>query len=214
MMNAYLFYPNSAWRSEGSYDDMKSIIQDLGLDTIFRIAAQSVELENGEIKRVLEPDPFLVETMRKVMMVPIADKEVLYYRQAILKDALENPAIFEELYSITSEILTDWDKLGRRINDKTANRNRPAGVITQINLLRLFVDGLSRLKNSARTWKDTVKATGLKAFAGRLEEQFSDEREVELTKLLEDISFFLDSKPMEGEKKTRSVEAENIPERK
>ena len=200
MMHSYLLYPDKAWMNEGAYDDMKSIIQDLGLDTIFRIASQMYEEENGDVKKVLPPDPFIMETMRKVMMVPIADRDTVYFRQEIMKDVLKVPEVATGLYEISTWVLKEWDKLGRHVKDKMSNKTDASRVMTQIRLVSLFVEGLAKIKTLLREHKDELKSVGLTALAGRIEDRFSDEREEKLRNLLKEIVFYVSNEQIQEER--------------
>ena len=48
-MNTYLLYPNKDWVNIENYFDHQSIVQDLGLKTLFSAAAKAVNKENGEV---------------------------------------------------------------------------------------------------------------------------------------------------------------------
>ena len=50
-MKACLLYAQREWSGEERYFDEKAIVQDLGLDTLFRAAASEVVLEEGKVKK-------------------------------------------------------------------------------------------------------------------------------------------------------------------
>ena len=89
-MNVYLLYPQKDWVNTESYFVSQSIVQDLGLKTLFSAAAKGVIKENGEVKSIEDADSYLYETMKKVMLVPLHTKEEIYYRQQIMQDCIDN----------------------------------------------------------------------------------------------------------------------------
>jgi len=192
-MNVFLLYPGKEWTYPGRYFDEKAIIQDLGLKTLFSAAAKEIIKEEGKIKRIQEADPVLEDAMKKVVMVPLDTKEEILYRQEILRDCCEQETFIRRLYDISSDILNNWDKLGRRASRKAGART-PRTLVTQIHILQLFVNGLSELKILLDEYKEALCSKGFLALRDRLREEFSDEKEKMLGKLLKDVAFYANEK--------------------
>lgn len=193
-MNAYLLYPDREWSNAGHYYDEKAIIQDLGLNTLFRAAAREIQKDGDKIVRLGEPVPFLESTMKKVMMVPLETEEEILYRQDILKDCLAREDFIRELYAFSAQILTDWDKLGRKAGGKLGTRNSPRALIAEIHVLQLFVKSLSGLKALFAKYGEAIRSEGLRSLRERLDREFSDELEADLGRILEGIAFYANDK--------------------
>lgn len=191
-MKAFLLYRQKEWINTGRYYDYKSIVQDLGLNTLFMAAAKDMEKEDGKVKLVQEADVFIVETMKQVMMVPLTTEEEIRYRQDILKDCLEDEALIIELYELSAKILQKWDKLGRRVGTTGGDRSSARNLVTEIHLLQLFVDSLGSLKDILG--KHTLHSEGFAGLKKRLEEEFSAGLEQDLRRILDDVAFFANEK--------------------
>lgn len=191
-MKAFLLYKQKEWVNSGRYYDHKSIIQDLGLNTLFMASAKDMEKEDGEVKLVQEADAFIVETMKQVMLVPLATEEEICYRQDILKDCLEDEALICELYELSAKTLQKWDKLGRRVGTKGGDRSLAGNLVTEIHLLQLFVDSLGGLKEILES--HAFCSEGFAGLKNRLEEGFPAGLERDLKRILNDVAFFANEK--------------------
>ncbi|MCM1568235.1 MAG: hypothetical protein NC081_02160 [Roseburia sp.] len=191
-MKVYLLYSQKEWMNIESYYDTKSIIQDLGLKALFSAASRDVVQKNGKVAYIQHEDPFLAETMRKVMMRPLNTKEEILFRQGVLKDCFSREAFICDLYDMTTDMLEQWDKLGRKDKSKTGSQSPVAVLITQIHLLKLFVTSLSRIKSLFAEYQNRFSSRGLQSLYERLCEEYSEETEECLNKILQDISFYTD----------------------
>lgn len=189
-MNACLLYENKDWTNVEPYSDAPSIIQDLGLKTLFEAASKEVEKDGDRVKSIKKADAYLAETMKKVMMVPLQSPEEIKYRQDVLQDCLTREAFTCELYDVATQMLVQWDKLGRKSADKSGGRNPSAILMEDIQLLELFVKTLSRVKKLFEEHQERFSSKGLLSFYERLCGEFSEETEQSLYKILEDISFY------------------------
>ena len=64
-MNAFLLYSDREWVGNTKYFDSGSIVQDLGLKTLFMNAGKDVEFENGAVKKIKEQDHSIRDTKDK-----------------------------------------------------------------------------------------------------------------------------------------------------
>ena len=131
-MKAFLLYRQREWVNTGRYYDYKSIVQDLGLNTLFTAAAKDMEQEDGRVKLVQEADTFILDTMKQVMMVPLATEEEICYRQDVLRDCFEDEALIGEVYELSAKTLQKWDKLGRRVSTTGGDRSSARNLVTEI----------------------------------------------------------------------------------
>ena len=90
--------------TDGTYFDAESIQKDLNLNALFQAAGRRLIRENGSVKRIEKEDPWLTDTMRKVLMVPLVSKEEIEYRQAVLKDCARQEETLRALYRTLHEI--------------------------------------------------------------------------------------------------------------
>lgn len=191
-MKAYLLYEDKEWVNTRQYSDARNIIQDLGLATLFGASAREIEKEDGKVKQISEADVFLEETMKQVMLVPLETEKQVVYRQEILQNCLKDEALIRELYELSGDVLTRWDKLGRRANAKAGDRKSVRSLITEIHVLQLFTDGLGKLKTLLES--HSLEAEGFRRLKERLAEEFPGELEKNLRKILENLSFYANEK--------------------
>ena len=189
-MNVNLLYSDREWVNVKKYFDAKSIVQDLGLKTLFTNAGKDVVFENETAKKIKEQDPYITDTMSKVMVVPLETKEEIVYRQKIIKDCLENEDFIKKLYVIANRVIVEWDKLGRK-TVYNGKQDAAAWAVTQIHLTELFAQGLKEIKKAFREHLTFLQSEGLKNLNARLKEEFSDECEKRTDKLLHDVSFYV-----------------------
>ena len=189
-MNAFLLYSDREWTGVRKYFDAKSIVRDLGLKTLYMNAGKDVVFENGVAKKIKEQDAFITDTMSRVMVAPLETKEEIIYRQRILKDCLNNEDFIGELYKLANTIVVEWDKLGRK-SGYTGKTDVAGFAVMRIHLTELFADGLKKLKKLFRGHMVLFESEGLKAFGTRLKEEFSDEYEKKIAKLIHDVSFYV-----------------------
>ena len=193
-MNVNMLYVDRDWNNMGRYIDEKNIVQDLGLRTLFLTAAKEIVKEDGKIKFLKEADPYLEDTMKKVMLVPVKTEEELLYRQEIMRDCLEQEDFIQRLYALAAEALDRWDKLGRRASQKSSVLNSSRNLVTQIHVLQLFVTYLTRLRKLFREYTGKFSSRGLRSLEKRLGEVFSDRKAAGLERILKDVAFYANEK--------------------
>lgn len=204
-MNVFLLYENSDRLGEKPYYDGKSIVQDLGLKALFLAAAKEVIYENESVKRIEKEDIYIQDTMRKIMLVPLEDKEAMTYRQEVVRDAFNREELMRELYSISSHLLQEWNKLGRGLKDKLSQSNPVTKLTSDIMVAHLFYDALVRIRELLEDPAQELTSRGLKGLRKRLREEFSPERQEYVRKILQDVSFYVDGMDQEDEARDQVV---------
>lgn len=189
-MNSYLLYKFNDYLTDAPYFDSKSIVQDLGLKTLFMAAAKEVVYDGNEVKSIKPEDPFILETVKKVMLIPLKNEKEITYRQEIIKDCLKNENFIRSVYAISAEVLKQWKALGRGVMDKTNSRNPVASLISDIQILHAFTKGLRDLKNIFMEYKDSLTSEGLTSLYERLCTEYPEELDAHIRKILQDISFY------------------------
>ena len=204
-MKVCLLYENGERTNEESYYDTASIIKDLGLKALFLAAAKKLVYENGEVKKAEKEDPYLMETLRSVMMIPLHTEEEIVFRQQIVNDCLDHEELIRGLYGISSELIRKWSDLGRGPREKMQQSNPVIKLTTDIKVLHLFCDSLSAIKTLFEEEGKELSSKGLNAFRDELFRVFSKEREEYVKKVLADISFYTDGTDQEDEGKDQVV---------
>lgn len=191
-MKVCLLYEDREWAREEKYYDSASIIQDLGLKALFLVASKRLVWENGTVKSVEDEDPYLGDTLRSVMMIPLASKEQIEYRHEVIKDSLKHEKTVRDLYRISCELFAKWNELGRGPKERKQQSNPVIKLMTDIREIALFCDTLSRIKSLVRQQDEEFSSRGFRTFREDLAEAFSDEREEHIRRVLGDISFYTD----------------------
>ncbi len=214
-MNVCLLYRDADRErlSEGTYGDADSMIRDLGLRALFQAAGRRLIREDGRVVRVEKEDPYLVETMRTVVMIPLTSAEEIEYRLAIVRDSLRQEDLLRALYRVSAETLTKWDDLGRRPGEKTHQRNPAARLIDGIRTLRLFCGALREIREllegedpaTGKPRQEAFESEGLRDFCARFRASFPEEREAAVRKVLDDVAFFTDTADEEDGLKNRTL---------
>ncbi len=203
-MKVCLLYENNERLIGEGYYDQESIIQDLGLKSVFSVSAKDLVYEDGNVKKVEQEDLFLTDALRRVMMVPLRTKEEIVYRQEIVKDFLANEEQVRELYDISRDVVFKWGTLGKIPGEKAKQSNPVTRLTTDIRIIRLLCDSLSRVRHVMEEgWEPSSK--GLKNFKKDLSLNFSREREENIRRVLDDISFYTDGSDEEDSGKGRTV---------
>ncbi|MBR4502911.1 MAG: hypothetical protein IKP22_13685 [Clostridia bacterium] len=199
-MNVCLLYRDSDRPGNRAYEDADNIIRDLGLKALFQDSARRLKTDSGKVLSVEEEDPFIAETMRRVMMIPLSSREEVEYRHAVLKDCIRHEDLVRTLYLISCRTLEEWNMLGRGGREKAQQVNPAVKLAESICALRLLCDSLREIRElaagedreSGKPLSEGFASEGFRSFFRRLREVFSEEREREALKVLEDISFFMD----------------------
>ena len=197
-MNSFLLYDQTDKLMDPPYYDAKSIIQDLGLKALFLSAAKEVIYEeSGQVKKIGKEDLYIQDCMRKVMMIPLRTEEAIKYRQDILRDFLENEDLIRSLYEISSKVLEEWNKLGRGVMEKMSNSNPAAKLISDIRVISLLTANLRTIRDLLEERKEKLHSHGLRSLLKRLKEEYSEEREAYVQKILTDIDFYVGDRETE-----------------
>ena len=91
-MKAFLMYRDRDFDLKGDLPpNAAELTQDLELDTLFGAMAAG--------------DAFLLEVAKKAVLASLDEPEAILYRQHVLADCLEQPAIVREMYAIAVEAI-------------------------------------------------------------------------------------------------------------
>lgn len=194
-MKVHLLFEDREWSKKNTYYDTKAIIDDLNLDVFFKTAARNQEKQTGTVQALGKEDGYLADVMEQVMMVPLSSREEILFRQNVLKDFLSVQGLAEYLYSLSDDLMLEWDKLGRKDMKKDYQETN-GYLINRIKMLYIFLDKLSELKQYLIKKREVLESKGLINLICGLEESFGEENEAYLRQLLKSLSFFCEGEAM------------------
>lgn len=203
-MKVCLLYEDRERADAEPYYDTKSIVQDLGLNTLFLASAKELTYENGELKKLEAADPYLIETLGNIMMVPLASQEEIRFRQDVVADSLKAPDMVRGLYRISTDTLNRWNELGRGIRARLRQGSPVTKLTTEIRVLHLLCDALAEIRGLMEQ-QENLSSRGFLAFREEFYRAFSKEREEIVRKILADISFYTDGLDQKDEGRDQLV---------
>ncbi len=201
-MRVCLLYDEIERNNREKYYDTASISKDLGLKSVFNAASKKLIYDrNGELQKSDDPDQYLSETLKAVMMTPLYTKEEIAFRQEMIKDSLAHEDLTRSLYEVSKNMLRRWSELGRVPAETFQQGNPRAKLLNDIIILDLFMTSLSKVKELLEG-VDDLTAKGFITLKKEFLESYSEDREQYVRTVLEDISFYTDGvSPDEGPKK-------------
>ncbi|MBP3754792.1 MAG: hypothetical protein J6I66_08035 [Lachnospiraceae bacterium] len=201
-MRVCLLYEDTDRSNREKYYDTASIAKDLGLKSVFSAASKKLIYDrNGELQKTSDPDQYLAETMKAVMMTPLYTKEEIDFRQEMIRDCLAHEDLTRSLYEVSKNMLRRWSELGRVPAETFQQGNPQAKLLNDIIILELFMNSLSEVKSLLEA-VDDFTAKGFITLKKEFLESYSEEREQYVKTVLEDISFYTEGvKTEEGPKK-------------
>jgi hypothetical protein len=126
--------------------------QDLELDTLFRAMA--------------EGDKFLLEVARAAVLASMSDNTAIIYRQDILRDCLDHPAVVRELYGLAIAGIE-----AAKIPWRFSFSRNPGSVLSgAISVLELFLEVLKRMRQLADDHATKFRSAGFTAFFAMITE--------------------------------------------
>jgi hypothetical protein len=157
-MKAFLMYRDRDFDLNcGQPANAAELTQDLNLNTLFRAMAAGNE--------------FLLEVAQKAVLASICEPDAILYRQQILADCLERSDIIREMYAIGVEAVEAEKKVWRWMRSQYAD-----GVLHQsLEVMRLFVDLLRRLRQTADEHGTKFRSEGFTRLFGMLAKELDDE---------------------------------------
>lgn len=132
------------------------LTQDLELNTLFDA------MSNG--------DKFLREVARRVLFAGADDPETVLYRQAILRDVLDNPALVRQIYQITLEV----QERKRRNWLGVYGRSSTSVLSGAVELLLMFVELLRELRSLADSHAGQFRSEGFTRFFAMVQAELDD----------------------------------------
>ncbi len=117
-------------------------------------------------------DEFLFETAKRAVLSSLRDPEAIVYRQRVLADCLERPAIIRQLYGLAIEALESE----RTVGFGFWRSDRPDTTLRRsVQVLSLQVEVLKRLRQIADQQADDFHSGGFTRFFAMLREELADD---------------------------------------
>lgn len=137
----------------------QALTQDLELNTLWNSMASG--------------DEFLFDVARKAILTGINnDMDTILFRQNILIDCLENPAVIRKLYEIAVDAIAHKKKPYWGI----FSFNYPSSILsTSIEVMQMFVDNLKKLRTIADENSGKFKSEGFRTLFSLLQKELNDE---------------------------------------
>ncbi|HML39584.1 MAG TPA: hypothetical protein PKD23_02770 [Bellilinea sp.] len=116
-------------------------------------------------------DGFLFDIVKEAILTSIDDMDSILYRQEIMKDCLNNPAVIREIYQIP---IKSKDREHRRWLGIFTHS--PSGVLSSsVSLMEMFVVLLKELKKIAEEHSNEFKSEGFERFFSMILSELDDE---------------------------------------
>ncbi|MBA4383318.1 MAG: DNA mismatch repair protein MutS [Anaerolinea sp.] len=116
-------------------------------------------------------DSFLFDIVKEAILTSIDDMDSILYRQEIMKDCLNNPAVIRKIYQIP---IKSKDREHRRWLGTFTHS--PSGVLSSsVSLMEMFVVLLKELKKIADEHSNEFKSEGFERFFSMIKSELDDE---------------------------------------
>ena len=171
-MKAFLLHRDRDFDLEAELPAQEAALtQDLELETLLSTMAAG--------------DPLLFELARRALLLGLRDPEAIVYRQQVMRDCLERPAVVRELYALAGEALKAEKSVwigGLRDSPRTS-------LSSGLRKMEVFVGFLRRLREMAEEHADKFSCPGFTRFFAMLQQELSDAYLAEVESQLKDLGF-------------------------
>jgi DNA mismatch repair ATPase MutS len=158
-MNVYLMYRDRDFDAKAQLPwNQKALEQDLELQVLYEAMAQR--------------DEFLLQVVKKAVLLSLFDGQAIRYRQGILEDCIRNPQAVHELYGITLEAI----KRRRESWFGGYSRYYPSSILhSSVELLHSFTELLRRLRVLAERHSEAFHSEGFRSLFAMFRRELSEE---------------------------------------
>ncbi|GBE21661.1 DNA mismatch repair protein MutS [bacterium BMS3Bbin01] len=135
----------------------EALVQDLALDTLFDTMA-------GD-------DRFVLDVVKTAVLSSLVDPDAVVYRQGILRDCLDHPAVVREIYDVAVEAIEAERKVHWGLS-----RDSPERILSRsLRVLQVLAGSLRRLREIADQHAGEFRSEGFVRFFGMLAAELTDE---------------------------------------
>ncbi len=155
-MKAYLMYPSRDFGGEELPPGADALTQDLELNTLLRAMAAG--------------DDFVSGVARKALLCGLEDPAEITYRQRILADCLQHPAVVRKIYDVAVQAILAEKRIWWGLTSKY-----PSAILHRsVEAMNLFVDALKRLRALADAHAAAFGSDGFTRFFGMITDELDD----------------------------------------
>jgi DNA mismatch repair ATPase MutS len=147
-----------------------SLIIDLGLNSVLNAMSSG--------------DEFLLKNSTHFLLNSLDSTEKIRYRQEVMQDFMENRGNTVEIYNIAASFVSEAQKQFFWFSD-----NASLSMQISIEIIRLFAEKISKIREIIINMIDVAKSTGLKKFHDVVSSTFSTEYMDSILKNLERLQF-------------------------
>ena len=171
-MKVRLMHPSQDYPLPGKQTPREeALIADLGLYILFQ--------------KMSRDDKQIHEMCRSALLQGLDDPENIRYRQEILRDTLENPAVMRKIYALTKKTLDE-----KRNHWWGISSRYPESVVgSAVNLLEILVKMLREIRSIAVMHGSTFRSRGMTALFSMLEKELQDDYFKEIMEHLDQLAF-------------------------
>lgn len=156
-MKVFLLYSDRDFAVQEPPANVPDLVQDLEMETLFQAMAAG--------------DEFLLGVVRKIVLASLCDTETILYRQAVLRDCLNQPVIIREIYSIAVEAIERehrvWGGLLDRYPESALHRSA--------EVLQIFFELLKRLRKFVDGQRKDFRSEGFQQLFEMLAQELNDD---------------------------------------
>lgn len=171
-MKAFLMYRDRDFDLEQTLpSNQQELAQDLELGALFNAMAFG--------------DSFLFEVAKRAVLASVRDLDSIRYRQDILRDCLKNPAVIRDIYNISVESIGNEKR-----NFWFFGSRYPSSILSRsVDVLRMFVGNLRKLRDLAAEYCDRCQSEGLTVLFAMLRNELTDEYFADIHEHLKQLAF-------------------------
>jgi len=171
-MKAYLLFQDQDFDLQQKLPPQAAaLIQDLELNTLFNAMALG--------------DKFVLEVAREAILSSVTDLDTIRYRQHILEDCLEHPAIVREIYAIAIAAIE-----GEKQHYLGLLSKYPDALLRRsLEVLQMFVGMLKKLRNIADEHADAFESDGFTRLFAMLKKELDDDYFARIQQHLRELQF-------------------------
>jgi len=175
-MNVRLLYLQKESEKTNANINRSEIFADLNLDIILKFMARN--------------DDYIYRTARTVITSPVADKELILYRQEIIADFVRNHDSMIELYEMVKSIIEENERF-KEGSKRITSSNLSNFAMAQNNLghLSILVNGFEKVKRFLDSIYLNFKSRGLITFYEHLCENYSNDFVNEIKASINNMNF-------------------------
>ncbi len=170
-MKVFLMYRNKNFNNKISFPwNSTDLINDFGLNNIFNAMALG--------------DKFLFDIAMKTILNYEYDVDTVLYRQAVLKDCINNESTVRNIYSIISDSID----LAKKRYFWYNNTSMELIIDESIDVLNIFIDTMNKLRDIAGQ-SDKFNSNGFQSLFSIIKNEFTDEYLKIIKKHLDNLLF-------------------------